>query len=352
VLDGWEQFVAAADEHDAGRTVDTLLGLLRAGASAGLTVAIAGDRGTLAPRLGSAIGTKLVLRLTDRADYALAGLAERAVPMRLPPGRAVRAGDGTQVQLAHLGADPSVVERDRAIARVLARWPDRPDAGALIRVRELPDCVALSQLPRRRDRITLGVGGDDAAPIDIDLFAGAGRLLVAGPPRSGRSSVLIGILGQVLAERRRVLIAAAPHSPLTRAATARGVAVLAPDAPTFEPPRAAGPTVLLVDDADRFQDTPVGEAVTTWLRSASPQLAVVAAACTDEAALAFRGILAEVRRARCVLLLRPGPGDGDLAGIRLPRPGRQPPGRGLLIGEPAWGERFADGPVPIQLAQP
>jgi DNA segregation ATPase FtsK/SpoIIIE, S-DNA-T family len=79
----------------------------------------------------------------------------------------------------------------------------------------------------------------------------------------------------------------------------------------------------------------------------------VAAGSSDELAVTFRGVAAEVRRARCTVLLHPGPGDADLAGWPLPRrePGR-PPGRGLLVGDPALGAHFADGPLPIQIALP
>ena len=56
----------------------------------------------------------------------------------------------------------------------------------------------------------------------------------------------------------------------------------------------------------------------------------------------------------CGLLLRPGPVDGEILGVRLPRRAASgPPGRGVLVGDPAWGPAFDDGdPVPIQVAQP
>ena len=52
------------------------------------------------------------------------------------------------------------------------------------------------------------------------------------------------------------------------------------------------------------------------------------------------------------LLLQPGPLDGELVGARL-RPGCTggPPGRGLLLGDPAWAEECAAGPVRVQVAR-
>jgi S-DNA-T family DNA segregation ATPase FtsK/SpoIIIE len=74
--------------------------------------------------------------------------------------------------------------------------------------------------------------------------------------------------------------------------------------------------------------------------------------CSDDLALTFRGIAAHVRKARCAVLLDPGPGDGDLVGIRLRKPrSGGPPGRGIVIGDQAWGPQFA-APIAIQVAQP
>jgi S-DNA-T family DNA segregation ATPase FtsK/SpoIIIE len=81
---------------------------------------------------------------------------------------------------------------------------------------------------------------------------------------------------------------------------------------------------------------------------------VVAAARSDELAATYRGIAVDVRRSRCGILLRPQPVDGELLGVRLPRrPTSDPPGRGVMVGDPSWGLLFESGdPVPIQVATP
>ncbi|MGH8960950.1 MAG: FtsK/SpoIIIE domain-containing protein [Jatrophihabitantaceae bacterium] len=363
VLDGWDAFATAADEHDGGRTVEALCGLLRAGPSVGLTVAITGDRGALSVRLSSCVATKLLLRLTDRADYALAGLNERSVPASLPPGRAVRASDGVEVHLAHLGADPSPAERGRCLDAALARWARHARGSPPpIRVRPLPDHVSLAELPgadsmlgdgSAPDGVVLGLGGDAGDPVVVDLFAGTGRLLVAGPPRSGRSSVLRCAFRQLVGTGCALVVAAPARSPLATLAECRSTRLVTPDDVTARAPTVENRTVLLVDDVEAFLDTPAGDWLTGWIRTAVPGLAVVAAGSSDELAACYRGIAAEVRRGRCTLLLHPGPGDADLAGVTLPRRRAGiPPGRGLLIGDPAWGSLFRTGPVPIQVAQP
>lgn len=357
LLDGWEAFVAAADEHDSGHTVDVLVRLVRTAPAAGMTVLLAGDRNTLAARLGSAVATKFVLGLSERADYALAGIAARAVPLNMPAGRAIRAADAAEVQIAFVGAAPSPSEQAGFVGAV-ANAPRvdvevrRPHAGmGPSRLRSLPSRIALDALNPTPGRFTIGAGGDAAEAVSVDLFAGAGRLLVAGPARSGRSSALHTLLVQAVREGVAVVVAAPRRSPLVSAAEYHGIAVVAPDAA----PRAAGlpahpRTLLLVDDSEAFLDTVVGDALAASVRAAPAALAAVVASNSDDLALTYRGVAAEVRRSRCALVLAPGPGDGDLIGRRLPRRhGPMPPGRGVLVGDRAWGTEFAE-PVPIQVA--
>ncbi|MCU1659613.1 MAG: putative cell division-related protein [Pseudonocardiales bacterium] len=359
LLDGWEAFAAAVEEHDGGQSIEVVVGLLRSGASVGLTLVVGGDRSALAPRLASAIATKYLLRLADKADYALAGLPTRAVPETMAPGRAIRAGDAAEVQVAFAGAQPSVSGRTAAVADTAALWTDpgatyRP-AAELIRLRPLPVRIRLADLPAKAGLIRLGVGGDEANPLSVDLFAGAGRLLVAGPPRSGRSTLLRLLLAEALDSAVTVVVAAPRRSPLVAVASQRHIAVITPDMPHDRATELTRPgrLLLLVDDSDTFIDTPTGEALTAAVRAARESISVVAAGGSDELALTYRGIAADVRRSRCALLLQPTPVDGELVGLRLPRRRPKPvPGRGLLVGDPDWGAQFTEGPIRIQVALP
>ncbi len=356
LLDGWEQFLTAAEQHAPG-PVEQLIELLRTGPSARLTVAVTGDRGALAARLASAIDTKLALRLTDRADYALLAIPDRAVPHEQAPGRALRAADAAQVQLAHLGARPTAEQHRDALAHSAARWP-RPAAGSRpFVVRPLPTTVRLADLPARAPggagtaEVVLGVGGDAAEPIGVDLLAARARLLVAGPPGSGRSTLLCSLLTQLATVHRAVLAVAPPGSPLPAAAHALGVRLLSPDdaAPASEPEPS---TVVLIDDCETLLDRPLGEAAARWAH-ARPDIAVVAAGAAAELAVTFRGVGALVRAARCAVLLQPGPGDGELVGVRLGRGhSAGPPGRGLLVGDRARGGPPGRDPLPLQVATP
>jgi S-DNA-T family DNA segregation ATPase FtsK/SpoIIIE len=357
LIDGWEAFVRAAEEFDAGAGIEMVVGLMRRAASVGMTVVIAGDRSTLASRVAGAAATKFVMRLADRADFALAGLDVRQLPVRLPPGRAVRADDGAELQFAFLGDDPGLATQCQAVQSVAARAVPAATGGPFA-IRELPRQVTVADLPPADGPdLLLGVGGDDSHPLTIDPFEGCGRFLVCGPPGSGRTSALVLLLEQAVTRGWAVLAATCGRSWLADTAVRLGAAVLSEEdtdtAPLAEPHGRR--RLVLIDDCTRFGESGPGRALAALLASTGPTLAVVGAAGNDEAATAYRGIAAEMRRGRRGLLLAPRPVDGDLLGIRLPRgrPVANLPGRGLLVtGHAASEDDPGSGVLPVQVARP
>lgn len=356
VLDGWEGFVSASEEHDGGRTVDVFLGLLRDATSIGMTVLIAGDRTTLAPRLAGIVSRRFLLRLVDRADYALAGIPPHRVPLRMPPGRAIRSDDHAEVQFAVLGRDPSYAEQCRAVAGIAAATKPRTIA-PVITLRPLPRRVRLAALdPAELGRPTLGVGGDGAEPIRLDLFASPGTFLVAGPPRSGRTTALTVLGKQLESANIEILVVAPARSELAHYAHLAGVLVCDVDASAYSltvAPR--GRRVILIDDAEMFVDTAVGEALTDIMRRSDSHQVAVVAARTDDLAVSYRGLLFEAQRGRTGLILQPAAADGELLGVR-PRRSRTSalPGRGVLVGNlpRLTGLAVSGGLIPVQVATP
>jgi S-DNA-T family DNA segregation ATPase FtsK/SpoIIIE len=262
------------------------------------------------------------------------------------PGR-----DGAQWRVLELAGTPEADLGDEIAES--ATHP--PGARRPVRLRPLPRSVGLAELPRREGLITLGLGGDAAVPVSVDLFAGAARMLVAGPPRSGRSTVLRAILAQAVRVGQEVVVGAGIRSPLRRMADELHVRVVDPCAPAERiGPAPQGRSLLLVDDCERYADEPAGEVLSSWVRDPDAVLAAVVAGRTEELATSYRGLGAQVRRTNCGLLLRPGPVDGELLGVRLPRrPSSGPPGRGVLVGDPHWGPPFDDGDsIPLQAALP
>ncbi len=356
LVDGWDRLMASLPDLEAGACSDVMTRLLRVGPASGLGIVVTGDRSTLAPRFSSGFGARVALRLGDRSDYGLVGISSRDVPAAMPPGRGLRALDGAALQFAHAGARPGRTEALRAAQAIAARWPSGERASlsrGTIRLRPLPAAVRLDELPDPRGRLALGLVGDERSSMAIDPFAGSGRLLVAGPPRSGRSTALRLLVTQARVAGLRTVVAAPGRSPLVEAARALGLPTIDPHACDVGPVPDTR-TLLLVDDSEAFVDTSAGDQLTAWLRSDRAPLAAVVAGRSEDLAVTYRGVAAEVRRSHCGILLRPGPVDGDLLGVRLPRrPSSGPPGRGVAVGDPAWGPLFDSGePQPIQVATP
>ncbi len=355
LIDGWEQLSRLSEEHDGGASTDLLVRIMRDGPAVGFTVVVTGDRTTLSSRVAGVAATKFVLRLADRGDFALAGLDFRRVPSALPPGRAIRTEDAAEVQfslppewdsdeISRIGPGGTAVAAELPARATSTRGP--------IVLRRLPPRVRSADLNERPGAgLLLGIGGDDAAPISVLPFAGAARLLITGAPTSGRSTALCMLLAQTRQCGVDVAVIGPPRSPLITAAATVSVPAFTPnDHAELESVAHRAALLWLVDDLDRWRDTDLAERFAAMIASRGGEVAVVAATSAQEAATAFRGITADVRRGGRGLLLQPGPHDGDALGVRLP-PGRLPglPGRGFLVGEVALN---ADEPIEIQVALP
>ena len=349
LIDGWEGITATSDAHDAGQSIETLLNIVRESSSVGISVVITGGRAALTSRLAGLVSHKFVLRLADPGDYAFAGISARASPGALPPGRALRLPDADHVQFAHCGVAPSTQEQTRAMEVIAGRHPSIPASlGGPWQLTALPDRVQLqSLLPVAAELTALGIGGDGGESVSVDLFAGEAHWLVGGPPRSGRTNLLLCILSQALHHARPILVAAPRRSALAAAATDNGIRLVTPGADIeWVHAQASNSQLILIDDVEEFADTPAGDALTERLRSADHgSVAIVVAGRTEELALAYRGLTSILKRSRTGILLQPGPGDADLFGLRLARSRAQPiAGRGLLV-----SDQVAGGSLPIQI---
>ncbi|MGN6333288.1 MAG: FtsK/SpoIIIE domain-containing protein [Motilibacteraceae bacterium] len=350
LIDGWEGVADALDGVDHGRGLDDLLRLLREGSAAGVTAVVAGERQVVMGRVGALLPQRLVLRPTDVADAALAGVAPRELPERMPPGRGMllAGGDvqgGVEVQVALPTADRSPQAQLAAVAAGAARWaPARIHLP--LRLVPLPGSVARAGLPAPAAEgltVPLGLAGDEAAPVTVQLAADP-VLLVAGPPGSGRTSALATIGLGAAHVGARVLALASARSPLAAALRDCPRAQLLPADDLDELIRRLDPAaltdspeprVLLVDDVERLDSSPLEPVLLGLLERASSgaaPLAVVAAGNADALATAFRGLAPALRRHRAGLLLRPTGGlEADLLGTRVPRLDAAPPGRGVLV---------------------
>ncbi len=338
LLDRWEGFLSTFQDIEAGRLVDVVYRLLREGPGVGLQLVVTADRSGLVGRLGTLIEEKVVLRLADLGDYAAAGLPTRAVPEHLPPGRGWRLSAApTVLQLAVLADEPSGSAQTAALRRLAGRAA-QPVRCPPRQVASLPDAVQLTDLPAPGAAPFLGVGGDELEPVAVDLTDGG--FVIGGPPRSGRSTALLTLAGQL----DLPMVAICPRPSPLRALQCCVTDVQ--DVATLQALLACGPVAVVVDDAELVVDSPVGSVLEHLVRSARDNGSVVIAAGTTEVLVAcYRGFVADLRRLRNGLLLSPeSPADGDLLGVRTQRAPVGVPGRGLHV--------TRAGTSPVQVALP
>ncbi len=360
LLDRWEGFLGAFEHYDYGRLVDAILRLLREGASVGLRAVFTGDRSGLTGQVSTVFDRRLILRMSDPNDYGYAGIQERQLPAAMPPGRALEISSPGQPlresQIGLLSDDPSGTSQISALQEIarscVTRYGRLPRRQRPIRVDELPvrvtyrEAMALDPdfLAPSALWALVGVGGDTLTPIGIDLLNEGPGFVVAGPPRSGRSTTLRTIVHSLLDPAVAgglvpVVLITPRRSPLRTLAGRPGVlGVLTSDSTPDDLLDTLGGEhryAVVVDDAELLDETDLDDALCDILRSARDgEHAVVIGGTTQDLGRGYRGFLSDTRRSRSgVLLSVDSPDDGDLFGLRLPRNASLagPTGRGLFV---------------------
>ena len=332
VIDGWEALV---DQEDGGPLSPTaaVLELVRDAGPLDLHLVLSGGRTLLTGRVATMVATTVALGRLDPTDAALAGLPGAGRdPGAVPPGRGRLARTGTWVQLAHPGASPVASAQLEALRRA------RPGTGSQapsppFRVPALPLDLGLGALPVRDD------AGLPCVAVDDDLhprgMPGRARL-VTGPPGSGRSTALATLARAAARSGAPTILVTDLRDP---ADVADGVIVVRPQdeagvrralAAAFDGP--SSEVHLLVDDADLLAGQPLEAVVAGALAHAPGRLVLTLGAEVGRVAGSYRGLVVDVARQRCGLLLAPrGPLDGEVFGRRLRRAVDGRPGRGWLV---------------------
>ncbi len=351
LIDRWESFTISLGEIDNGQLTDDIYRLLREGASLGLHLIVSGDRSLLTGRMSTLTDEKIVFRLPDRGDFSMIGINPRKVSDSMPAGRALRAESGVETQVALLARDTTGQAQASALARIAERARERdtdlPAALRPFRVDVLPARMGFEQAWELHEPAgvdgsmwaLVGIGGDTLRAYGPELATGTPGFVIAGPPSSGRSTVLVAMVRSLRRAGVGVVAVTPRPSPLRRIADDR-VAVLTgarldPDELNAAIADAGETAVVVIDDAQLLRDCAAGDELLGLLRAgAGSGRAVVIAGDTEGVCSGFSGWQVEMKKARRGLLLSPQSiTDGDLVGARIPRSViGQPlvPGRGLL----------------------
>ena len=336
LVDGWEQLGEAQSAHAADDLRGELVRLMRDGRSVGLVGAVAGGRGLLHPRWTGVAASTFLLGAIDPLDAALAGLRASDAPREPQAGRAVRVHDRREVQFT--GPTPA----ETAAVATAAGAP--PAQGGPWRWLALPSIVRRCELdPVRRPpgsgalasdtSVLLGLGAQGAARSWRPGSDGR-RMLVAGPPRSGRTNALRVIAESLCTAEHPVAVVAARQEATGRMPwPAAATLVESHQVDRLVRLRRQRPDLaVLVDDADLLDDSPVLPVLRelAGLVDRDDGLVVVT---TTSVALAgrFRGLDVEVARYGCRLLLDPAGQPRDLMESHRAEGIPRLPGRALFV---------------------
>ncbi len=354
VVDGVEELRSAlmTASHDP---------LMAALASGSASFAVTGESGGLGG-LSARFGPRLVLLSGDASADLMLGAPGTLAGRGRVAGRGVwlGAGDAVECQVAVV-AEVDVhttqesgrsADLDPATALV-PRSAQDDEMGRVVRVRPLPRVVSPQDLRGKAGvpfAPLVGVGGDDAVQVRLDISAGA---LVVGPRGSGRSNALRTILSGIASDAAADAVVVGRDRRLVGAAAELGATVLAPSAVGLREllellANAPSPRLVLVDDVDSLVQACPLETDRLAELAVEGRAVVVASSTTMNACLAHRGLLAHLRAARAGVVLAPAErGSEDVFGCSLEdavEPGVQLAGRGALV---------VDGvAVPVQLAAP
>jgi S-DNA-T family DNA segregation ATPase FtsK/SpoIIIE len=305
------------------------------GPDAGIYVAGTATRaGGVPAALSSATPQKLLLRLSDAAEYGAFSISRHQLPTALP-GRGLIASTAQVIQVAMPAPDlATAVEAVRRSTPTPAQGPATMGS--------LPTEVGQDRLGQtgalvtsERWNLPVGLADEDLGPASLVLYEHE-HAMVAGPARSGRSSTLLTLAAALrsAAPDARVLGIACRRSPLRdhnlldRVATTVDEVAGVVDAALVS----RGPTLLLIDDADTLEDA--NGRLSQLLSAGNGDLHVAASGRSDALRTLFGHWTQIVRRSKAGVLLQPALDlDGDILGARLPRRlhTQLPPGRGFLV---------------------
>jgi S-DNA-T family DNA segregation ATPase FtsK/SpoIIIE len=342
LIDRWE-LVNQEFSPESGSPVHAELSrLIREASTTGIRFVLTGDRGLLSDRIFSHLSHRLALRLSDLNDYRLIDLQPKSISTEMNPGRAIRAGDGAEIQFATVQSGTSSAAREE-VERAIRSWPRERPHGQLrvdLKPERITNVEALilpfSTLGDANAKVALGVEGDELSRIAISVSAHRPGFLVAGARQSGRTTAAAHLAREALQEDMKVVIIAESSQP--RYLELLGESVTYIDSPMMQEritafkDSLAGSNLVIVDDTDQFFRSPMDTALTEVLQM-NAALRVVVVGTPEDLANDLRGTAAACKRSMYGLILRPQNSiDGQLFGQRIEKSHLGGPvGRGQLF---------------------
>lgn len=324
------------DDFDAQKLLGGLYTAYAEGPDVGMHFAVSSTRAKgVPPQMEEVTTQKWLFRLADPYDYASAGLDKRLAPPPVP-GRCVPANTKLQTHVASPGCP-----LPQAVDEIGRRWEGHTRKSTV--VGQLPEEVAVgelgaeAQVSREPWRIPIGIRESDLEPGFVEVYEGE-HVLVAGPARSGKSTLLLAVkesIEKAAAESGQEIAiwgVCTRRSPLVDAGLEKlavgedGLAALLATARVHR-----GPLVILFDDTEKFEDA--DQSIQGLIGARTSDLLLVCAGRSDELRTMYSHWTKQVRKSRAGVVLQPNIDyDGELFGGTLPRraPVELTVGRGYL----------------------
>lgn len=361
LFDRWEGFFQAYDALDGGRLVTAFQQILQEGGAVGVRVVMTGDRSLAMGRMSTLLDDKIMLKMTDKSDFAAIGMASKKVPDSMPEGRGFRAEGLRETQVALLDPDPVGTAQVRALQELgrqaTSRYADLPRSRRPFHVDVLPVRFDAEQAARMaaeeveqgmvvpETSLPVAVGGDTLGIRYLDALDHGPGLLLTGARRTGRSSTLLQMVEAALARQWPVALVTPRTSPLRGLEGRPGVHGpwdLASDQTEVteklaELVAADGPLLVAVDDLELVgADGWFADALVKTLDAMrdAPKM-LVGAGSPGDLQSHYRGPAASLKKAGSGIMLSPqSSADADMFGARLNRSvygQAMPPGGGYLL---------------------
>jgi S-DNA-T family DNA segregation ATPase FtsK/SpoIIIE len=340
LLDGFAAFRSAYESGFSTKVFDALSSIATDGRPVGVHLVISADRlGAIPTGLLGAIQKRVALRLGNEMDESMLGVPRDGFLGESPPGRGFI--DGDEVQVAVLSGSALVSAQAAAIVK-LGETMRRAGVMAAPEIRRLPDRVQLAGLPALVDGLpTFALADDTLGGVAFDPI---GAFLVAGPPRSGRTTTVETLVASLRRTRSSLKVAyfGQRRSPLATAAwdhRAVGPQEAAKLAQELVDERGASwpdaeSWLVLLDGVGEFLGSDADYPLQDLLRACRSQgVFVVAEGETSDLGSSYP-LLQAIKASRSGVVLQPDQGDGDtLFRTSFPRVSRAEfcEGRGMFV---------------------
>lgn len=257
LVDGWNNLSATlSPAHGGGslelqRWLELLTRLISRGREVGIYTALSSTE-PLRTRLMSSIADRLVLHQLGEGDYRDLG-----IPLALARGVELRPGQGfngsNQVVQVATVADSGELEDTDAFEKLGAEIPAR---AVPLRTEALPESVVFNRKTHLDTGLAIGIADLSLKTVGFDPLRY--HLAISGPPRSGRTTVLLSLARQLEEQGMPFLVAGPRQSPLSTIAWKRGVFGNVDDVAAFlellESAEKTDGFHVLIDDANDLDD--------------------------------------------------------------------------------------------------